>query len=207
MSKTVDIDFFKSTAKSLNPRKAELDLLSLEDDPMNRTIVIKSKNTILPQNFSWQDWWEQKIKINFLFFKAIEEDDLRKAKNLLDKRKYKEQCADINACQPEELGGNSALHVASLLGRVDIVQLIISDPGADINVRNETFKAPVHLAAENGHPQVLKLLAGCLNVVFDLEDMNRDTPLHRAASEGHIDCVVFILTQKTCNPDKLNRYN
>jgi ankyrin repeat protein len=84
---------------------------------------------------------------------------------------------------------------------------MITDPSLDVNVRNEDFKAPIHIAAEKGFLRILELLAGAPNVVFDLEDMNRDTPLHIAAAFGHENCVMFIITQPSCNPNKRNRYN
>jgi ankyrin repeat protein len=81
------------------------------------------------------------------------------------------------------------------------------DPSLDLNVRNEVFKAPVHLAAEFGHLEVLVQLKKSENIVFDLEDINRDTPLHRAAAMGHLECVRYMMVHHTCNPNKKNRYN
>jgi ankyrin repeat protein len=58
---------------------------------MNKTVIIRPLEPILvPKDFSWQEWWEQKIKTNFAFFKAIEQGDLEKVKDLLNKRKHKE---------------------------------------------------------------------------------------------------------------------
>jgi ankyrin repeat protein len=84
---------------------------------------------------------------------------------------------------------------------------MLTDPSLDVNVRNEDFKAPIHIAAEKGALRILELLAGAPNVVFDLEDANRDTPLHISAAYGHQACVLFITTQSSCNPNKRNRFN
>lgn len=84
---------------------------------------------------------------------------------------------------------------------------MLADPSLDVNVRNEEFKAPIHIASEKGHLKVLELLSTAPNVVFDLEDMNRDTPLHIASAFGHLKCVIFITKQASCNANKLNRFN
>jgi len=62
-------------AKSLKPgdnlgfsRLAEEE----EEDKLNKTVILKPCDPIIIRDFSWQDWWELKIKTNFAFFKAIE---------------------------------------------------------------------------------------------------------------------------------------
>jgi hypothetical protein len=56
-----------------------------EDDIMNKTVIVKPSHSILPCGFSWQEWWQEKIRTNFMFFKAIEENKLEVVKDLLNK--------------------------------------------------------------------------------------------------------------------------
>ena len=146
------------------------------------------------------------MKTNFMLFRAIEDDNVKTVKDLLNKHKYQECSADVNACQPEEEGGAAALHVACQLGRLKILEIMLADPAIDINARNNEFKAPVHIAAEFGHLAILKILRRFEVVRFDLEDCERSTPLHKAAHHGHEPCVRFIISDPTADPSKKNKF-
>ena len=62
--------------------------------------------------------------------------------------------ADVN-CR-DKIDWNT-LHVASLNGRHDIVELL-PDHGADFNTRNQELRTPLHVASWNGHLEVVRVL-------------------------------------------------
>lgn len=54
---------------------------------------------------------------------------------------------------------NTPLHIACKYGRTKNVELLISDNKySNINAKNKEGNAPIHLAAINGHLEVVKLL-------------------------------------------------
>ena len=46
--------------------------------------------------FSWQDWWEIKVKRNEEFVEAIKRGDIDLVKDLIDEEKYNDVAADVN---------------------------------------------------------------------------------------------------------------
>lgn len=60
--------------------------------------------------------------------------------------------------------------------------------GADVNVKNNFGRTPLHAAAESGHLGCLReLIAAGADV--NAKDDNDFTPLHKAAGKGHDECV------------------
>ncbi|GFY42511.1 ankyrin repeat protein MM_0045 [Trichonephila inaurata madagascariensis] len=64
------------------------------------------------------------------------------------------QC-DINAT---DLNGDSALHIASSKGLIDMVRILISYPEIDVNVQNIRGSTPLLNAVESGFTKVVELL-------------------------------------------------
>lgn len=86
------------------------------------------------------------------------------------------------------------LHIASLSGNADIVQILL-DAKSDVNCVDDNLQTPLHLAAMKGHASVVQLLLdfeGDPNV-YDAEDQS---PLDWAAMLGH-DAVMDILAPVT----------
>ncbi|EDQ87959.1 uncharacterized protein MONBRDRAFT_9363 [Monosiga brevicollis MX1] len=62
-----------------------------------------------------------------------------------------------------------------------------------VNDQDSTGTTPAHLAAGNGHANVLKVLARCPGIALDACDRNGRTALHWAAAAGHQACVAALL--------------
>ncbi len=58
---------------------------------------------------------------------------------------------------PDNFGGNTALHFAAWFGNTESVNLLLSK-GASIDTPNKFGDTALHLAAENNHPEVVKIL-------------------------------------------------
>jgi len=118
--------------------------------------------------------------------------------------------------------GRRPLHKAAEYGRFEVIQLL-AERGAEINCKDRDQKTPLHSAAERGKIEVIHLLAesgaeincknkyqytplrlaaewGCVEVIQLLAARGakinclRETPLHRAAVEGHTAEVQILLS-------------
>jgi ankyrin repeat/SOCS box protein 13 len=92
--------------------------------------------------------------------------------------------ADVNARGPAE---TTALHFACRCGSPDLVQLLL-DAGADVEAKDHDGTTPAEAAAAAGNTEALRVLTehgahftGAL--------------LARAALEGHLSCVEFLLSK------------
>ena len=67
-------------------------------------------------------------------------------------------------------------------------------------------RAPLSLAAENGHDRVVKLLLKRKDVSPDRPDIHGQTPLSWASRNGHDGAVKLLLEREGVNPNKPNNY-
>lgn len=83
------------------------------------------------------------------YFNAATKGDTEKLQVLLN------DGTDVNTTFP--LVGTNALMVAAAFGHVDTVQVLL-DSGIDVNAKDLTGWTPLHAAAFNGNPQIVRLL-------------------------------------------------
>ncbi|MDO9542595.1 MAG: ankyrin repeat domain-containing protein [Kiritimatiellia bacterium] len=106
-----------------------------------------------------------------------------------------EKGAEINAADP---AGMTPLHKAAVFNRLTCAEALVK-AGADVSVMGRKYGvlrlAPLHLAAEEGHDEMVKfLLSQCADVNAPTEGANRITPLHFAAAKGHAAVVETLIT-------------
>lgn len=94
----------------------------------------------------------------------------------------------IHSCDDR---GFTALHVASLYGQPQIVDLLLSR-GASVNVSDYSGSTPLHYAASRGHQNALLLLAHS-RAEIQCRDNEGNAPLHLSAGNGHEGCVKALL--------------
>lgn len=94
----------------------------------------------------------------------------------------------IHSCDDR---GFTALHVASLYGQPQIVDLLLSR-GASVNVSDYSGSTPLHYAASRGHQNALLLLAHS-GAEIQCRDNEGNSPLHLSAGNGHEGCVKALL--------------
>jgi ankyrin repeat protein len=86
----------------------------------------------------------------------------------------------------QDRNGFVALHHASLLGHVEVVQTLLA-MGAEVDVEGAGLWRPLHWAAGEGNqPEIVTLLIAA-GANLDNGDTNGYTPLHHAARHGHVE--------------------
>lgn len=98
--------------------------------------------------------------------------------------------------------GDTALHLATLNGRQEVIQHLI-DRKANINAVNNYGVTAAHNAASKGHVEILQILqSNGLN--FNSADQNGSTVLHYAASSGQKKAAAFIIAHYPELLDKID---
>lgn len=103
-----------------------------------------------------------------------------------------ESGADVNELSEK---GNSPLLLASMNGRTEIVEILIT-AGADVSVaRSSDGATPLHLASQNGHIDVVRQLLSCGAPADPVSSMGDATPLLLASQYGHGKIVELLLAE------------
>ncbi|XP_041374024.1 uncharacterized protein LOC121387078 isoform X1 [Gigantopelta aegis] len=104
---------------------------------------------------------------------------------------------------------NTPLHIAAEISSVECVEFLI-EKGAEVNVTNKSGKTPLHSAVmpiiflynSRGHcfkKECLKLvqLLHKKGANLNATDINGNTPLHIAAENNSVECVNYLVEQKS----------
>lgn len=102
---------------------------------------------------------------------------------------------------------NTPLLLAAARGHTKVVQIIINHghnkKKVNLTMNNLAGNTALHVACENGHLAIVKLLLDCSDFIRDInaQNTNGDTALHLAAHQGNIDIVQQMLLVETidCN--------
>ncbi|XP_048525723.1 transient receptor potential channel pyrexia [Dendroctonus ponderosae] len=90
----------------------------------------------------------------------------------------------------------SALHCAVRANAVACVRLFTVE-GADVGEVEFSGISPIHLAAELGHPQCLKIMLETKGVNVNARTKEKEqTPLHLAAEGGNAECIDILLDRE-----------
>lgn len=105
-----------------------------------------------------------------------------------------EKGADVNAADP---AGMTPLHRAAIFNRITCADALIA-AGADVSALGRKYGAlwlmPIHLAAEEGHADMIKcLLSHGADVNSTTGGANRITPLYMAAAKGRVSAVETLI--------------
>lgn len=120
---------------------------------------------------------------NPLLVAALRDGSLKAARALMDAK-------SIDFDKPNR-AGETALMMACLQGRMDLVRVMVEDREVELN---KTGWTPLHYAATNGHYDIVKLLLDH-SAYVDAESPNGTTPLMMAARGGHIEVVKLLLDE------------
>jgi ankyrin repeat protein len=110
---------------------------------------------------------------------------------------------DVNAVVSGGLmKGYTALHLAAMNGRVDVVQALLAAPGINVNAANENGWTALHVAAEYRHAGVIQALLGAgadVNAQISYGPWKGWTALHWAAQNGDVEVIRALLAAPNIN--------
>ena len=101
------------------------------------------------------------------------------------------------------LGDRTPLHVASLLGHLEVVRLLLEANADKDKATDVVGLTPLYAASQGGHVDVVRLLLEA-NAHQDKAQHDGTTPLYAASDEGHVD-VVRVLLEAKADKDKARR--
>ena len=133
-----------------------------------------------------EQFHQKKRIINGSLWGAVERNDIKRCKELLNKEIYGNFAAD-----PDSKGLNdwTALHIASADGFREACEIVASE-AKNINCRTSIGRTPLHLACLGGQLQVVEVLLA-KGADPNLSDQENYSPLHFACMYGH-----FSITEK-----------
>ena len=101
---------------------------------------------------------------------------------------------------------NTAAHIAAQKGNVLIIEQLIKKSVFDIeniaSMKNSNLDTPLHLAAKEGHAQVVSLLLNTCNgyqIATMEQNMQGYAPIHLAALKGHLSIIQQIVNAEPPN--------
>lgn len=117
------------------------------------------------------------------YFKAVTECNLAAVQSFIEK--------DINNINYQNEDEDTALHLASVHGRVKVVKLLL-ERGAEVNAKQKSELTALHLASLKGHTEVVKLLLEH-GAEINAKQQSGITPLHYSIGEGYTEVATLLL--------------
>ncbi|ETV76764.1 hypothetical protein, variant [Aphanomyces astaci] len=101
-------------------------------------------------------------------------------------------CYPVN--QPSRNYAYTALHGAARGGYINVVKLLLDQPGIDINFLNDDGQTAFHEAAKEGHDGIIELFLQHPQLhSINLQDVNQCTALRLACHGGNSSVVMILL--------------
>ena len=94
-----------------------------------------------------------------------------------------------------DFGGNTALHLASANGFIEVVKYLVDELHCDINAKNKSLSTPLSWAAFNGQKKVVEFLLE-KGADFDVKNSNGKKPSELAYDNGYYDVSDILLTKE-----------
>ncbi|KAK7921534.1 hypothetical protein PG985_009556 [Apiospora marii] len=102
---------------------------------------------------------------------------------------------DSDQLEPEDFSGYNSLHLASYLGQVSTVRLLLRMRPADATQVTESGSTPLHIAVARRHLDVVRALLEHGAESLHMRDAAGRTPLHEAIIRGQEETVRVLLDQ------------
>ena len=111
-------------------------------------------------------------------------------------------------CNPQQLdvNGCSSLHLVSQEGHLDVAKLLVTQCKCSCMLRDkQNGVTALHLAAINGHVQLLSFFSSLEECIMDTQDDHGRTPLRYACQQNHLDVVKLLVEECHCDPFKTDK--
>lgn len=115
---------------------------------------------------------------------------------------------DVN---PADFSGQTPLHIACMVGNVEVVKLLVVEANLDINRKcfdnHYGGTTPLHAAVYRGHREIVELLLAQDDISVNAPDANSNTPLHLSIkkSRDDKDLARLLLSKKGIDATLKNR--
>jgi hypothetical protein len=132
------------------------------------------------------------------FFNDIVKGDFATVKNKLS--------SGMNVNTQASDGGKAPLHVACHVGSKIMLRILL-EAKADVHIKTNAGFMPIHVAAQNGHMDIIAELVSAGAKFNEFTGEAGTTPLHEAAARGHKNAVLKLLELGADPSLKDARYN
>lgn len=91
---------------------------------------------------------------------------------------------------------STVLHSAVRSKALGCVTLLLSERHVDANALDSMGSAPIHICADQGFADCMRVLLASDKTAIDLKDYNEFTALHLACESAHVECVRLLIEHK-----------
>lgn len=126
-----------------------------------------------------------------LLHTAVRSNDGNTLKHILTKMSEKKS-EFVKYLEAKDRVGNTAVMRAANLGMLVSAETLLQH-GADVNATNFTGMTGLHLAAQQGHSEMIELLMRYEVTVLDAVDRNQNTALHLSTLNKHVNVVSCLI--------------
>ena len=124
-----------------------------------------------------------------IFYKACKHGKVEKVRQCIGLE------VDVNCAKPVP-----GLIKGSANNHYQVVDLLLQQPGIDVNIRGGSFirggsnnYTALHVACEKNNIEIVRRLLSRADIDVNAATTSGYTALHGAAQEGHVDCVEMLL--------------
>ena len=132
-----------------------------------------------------------------LFLDACDKGDIEMVRNLL------RWGADVN-WQDEDDQLQAGLHLAIRDGHGDVVDLLLAQPGIEVNIRDDFNNTPLIAACHAASETILRKLLQAEGIDINCRDFDGDTPLLFCLGYGRIELAKVLLKDPRLDLDMQN---
>ena len=121
-----------------------------------------------------------------LLLQACDRNDLDKVRHSLGLG------ANVNWTRDSD--GISGLHIAAGRNYGELLELLLSQPGVDVNITDKYNMTPLMLACNRGHENIVRRLCQVNGIKLNVRDSVGWTALHHAVFNNYPQCVEILGT-------------